>query len=481
MAILWFVLGTLFCFLALIVIRAVGFRPKRTPRPAAIAVDVDEYSAALRLQAMIQKKTVSNIDPSQVDQQEFESFRELLKGLYPAVHEKCRRERIGANGILYHWKGMHDEAPSVLMAHYDVVPAKEEAWQAPPFSGTIRDGELWGRGTLDTKCTLHGIMEAAEALCKEGFIPDQDLYFVFGGDEEVMGQDAPAIVEVLKQRGVKPAFVLDEGGAVVEGVFPGVKGQAAMIGIAEKGSVFLNIRAQGKGGHASAPPLKQSFVTLANAVRRLEKKPMPFRLTKPVLELFDIMGRHSTFAYRLIFANLWCFSPLLDLICRVSGGELNALVRTTCAYTRASGADAYNVLPPEVTAGVNLRLIGGETIEQVISRMERTIGDSNVRLCPVEDVKGEEASAVSKTHDAAWHRLDTAIRQTYPDALVVPYLMVAATDSRHFCPVSEHVFRFSGIPLTKEQRELVHNTDERIPVALLKDAISFFTRVIRMS
>ena len=480
MSIIWILPGLAACFLALLMVRAMGFRPKEGPRPETAAVDVDENAAAIRLQAMIQKRTVSNIDPAKVDQQEFAGFRELLADLYPAVHEKCSRERIGANGLLYHWEGKNGNAPSVLMAHYDVVPAKEE-WREPPFSGKIQDGELWGRGALDTKCTLHGIMEAAEALCREGFVPENDMYFAFGGDEEVMGQDAPAIAAELERRGVKPAFVLDEGGAMMEGVFPGVKRRAALVGIAEKGSVFLDIRARGRGGHASAPPAKQSLATLAKAIRRLEKKPMPFRLTKPVRELFDVVGRHSAFAYRLIFANLWCFWPLLNRICRMRGGELNALVRTTCAYTMASGADAYNVLPREVAVGVNLRLVGGETVEQVIRRMEKAIGDSNVRLCQVEGVKAEEASAVSKTDDAAWARLDTAIRQTYPDALVAPYLMVAATDSRHYCPVSEHVYRFSGIPLAKKQRKLIHNANERIPVALLKDSIGFFTRVIRMS
>ncbi len=478
MTILWILLGLLVCFVAVLVFRALGFTPKESPLPHVLPIAVDEASAAQHLQAMIRLRTISDMDMSKADQKEFTAFQELLPTLYPTVHEKCTLEKMGKNGLLYTWKGKSSEAPSVFMAHYDVVPVVEEEWKEPPFSGMIKDGELWGRGTLDTKGTLHAILEAAELLLKEGFVPENDLYFAFGGDEEVMGKDAPAIVEELEKRGVRPAFVLDEGGAIVENVFPGVKQSAAMVGIGEKGSVFMDITATGKGGHASAPPAKQSLATLARAIDRLAQEPMPFVLTKPAKEMFNVMGRHSSFVFKLIFANLWCFAPLLDFICRRSGGELNALVRTTCAFTRARAAEAYNVLPTSATAGVNLRLICGDTLEAVQERMERVIGDPQVTLT-VRD--GIGASSISETYDEAWNRLDSAIRQTYPDALVSPYLMLAASDSRHYCKISNHVLRFSGMRLSKEQRGLIHNANERIPLSYLKTNISFFARVMKMS
>lgn len=474
---LWIVLGLLACFLAVLAFRALRFTPKQNPLPEAVPVTADVEAATRRFQALIQKKTISFVDRSKMDEAEFEAFRELLPSLYPKLHALCPREIIGRGGMLYTWKGKSSAAPSVLMAHYDVVPVKEEEWREPPFSAALKDGEVWGRGTLDTKCTLHGVLEAAEALIQEGFQPENDIYLAFGGDEEVMGDDAPSIVRALQERGIKPTFVLDEGGAIVQGVFPGVKQSAALIGIAEKGSVSMEVTATGKGGHASTPPIRQSLTVLARAVQRLQK-PMPFILTKPAKELFDVMGRHSSFAFRLIFANLWCFAPLLNLICKKSGGEMNALVRTTCAFTMARGAEAFNVLPTQATVGVNLRLIPGETMEQVKSRMERTVADQNVTFTIRQ---GQNPSAISKTYDEAWMRLDTAIRQTYPQALVAPYLMVAASDSRHYCQISENVYRFGGMPLSKEQRGLIHNADERIPVALLGDTIAFFIRLIRLS
>ena len=478
MSAIWIILSLFVAWMAVLLIRAVRFTEAIAPTPAVDDIPVDEAEAAGRLQAMIQKRTVSHVDTQKIDQKEFDAFQELLPTLYPVIHGHCKRERIGKNGLLYTWKGKSSAAPSVLMAHYDVVPVNEKEWQEPPFSGIIKDGEIWGRGALDTKCTLHGILEAAELLLKKGFSPANDIYFAFGGDEEIMGDDAPSIVAELQRRGIKPSFVLDEGGAIVKNVFPGVKQSAAVVGIAEKGSAFVDICAVGKGGHASAPPTQQSMDTLAKAIRRLQKKPMPFTLTKPARELFEVMGRQSTFAFKLIFANLWCFKPLLNLVCKKSGGELNALVRTTCAFTMASAAEAYNILPKEAVAGVNLRIICGETLKQVVARMEKTIGDENVTL---RVQQGVEPSAISKTHDEAWNRLDTAIRQTYPEVLVTPYLMVAASDSRHYCQISEHVFRFCGIPLSKEQLGLIHNANERIPVALLKDAIGFFARVMQLS
>lgn len=475
---LWIALGVLACFGLVLVVRAVRFVPGAEVKPNTQPISVNLQAAVEHLQAMVRLKTVSSLNPEEVDQEAFSQFKALLPTLYPKVHAVCTREEIGAHGLLYTWKGKSSAAPSVLMAHYDVVPAQEDQWTHPPFAAVVENEELWGRGTLDTKNTLLGIMEAAELLATQGFVPENDLYFAFGGDEEIMGQDAPDIVSQLEKRGVHPAFVLDEGGAVVEGVFPGVRRSTAVVGIAEKGSLMLDIRAQGVGGHASAPPVRQSLVMLARAVNRLQKKPMPFTLTKPAKEMFDVMGRHSTFLYRLIFANLWCFAPLLDMICKKSGGELNALVRTTCAFTRAQGASAYNVLPQEATLGMNLRIISGETTQQVQERIKAVIADEGITL---DVIQGQNPSTISSTFDAPWNRLEAAIRETYPQALVAPYLMLAASDSRHYGRISDHVYRFSGLPLTKEQRGLIHNADERIPLALLEDLVGFFVRVLQKS
>ncbi len=475
MMVLWILVALLAAFVAVLLMRAAAFKPAAKPAVAKADYPVDEAAATVRLQELIRFRTISHMEEAREDAEEFTKLQNYLTTAYPHVTAACPRDILGRRGILYRWQGKSNEKPSVLMAHYDVVPVEENQWQEPPFSGTIKDGELWGRGTLDTKGTIHGILEAAELLIARGFVPENDVYFAFGGDEEIFGGDAPAIVAELQKRGIQPAFVLDEGGAIVENVFPGVKKPAAVIGIAEKGAICVDVTAKGKGGHASAPPAKQAMGRLGRALSRLEAKPMPFTLTKPALEMFDVMGRESTFLYKLIFANLWCFAPVLNLICRLSGGELNALVRTTCALTMAQGSKAYNVLPTQATAGVNLRLICGDTIENAMSRMEKIIGDDSITL---KYISGENASRISETGDEAWNRLDEAISAAYPGVIVSPYLMLAGSDSRHYSKFCDHVFRFSGMPLTKEQRGLIHNANERIPVALIKGTVTFFAAVL---
>lgn len=463
-------------FLAVLLVRALRFVPPKAQAGSPEDIPADTEALAGRLQAMLRIPTVSRQEAGMADRAQFQRFRELLKELYPAVFAACGYEEIGQNGILLRLPGEKQDSPSVLMAHYDVVPAEGQTWSVPPFEGLIRDGEVWGRGALDTKCSLLCILEALETLLKAGFKPGRDLYLSFGGDEECLGSDAAAIAETLQARGIKPGFVLDEGGAVVSRVFPGVSKRAALIGIAEKGSAFLDLAAPGHGGHASAPPARQAVGALASALQKIRKKPLPFTLTTPAKLLFDTLGRHSNFLYRLIFANLWCFAPLLDAICKARGGELNALVRTTAALTRLSGSEAYNVLPMEAKAGINLRLISGDSIAEASKKLEAIIADKDLAL---RLVKGSEPSPVSPAAGEPWERLKRAILGTYPDAVVSPYLMVAASDSRHFCKVSDHVYRFSGFALSREQLAMIHGPDERVSLKQLGEGFAFFTRVIR--
>ncbi|MGI6315949.1 MAG: M20 family peptidase [Christensenellales bacterium] len=472
---IWILPGLLSLWLLVVIVRALLFRPRPKKPVMGSVFPVEEEAAVQRLAEMLRFRTVSYADREKEDPAQFTAFREYLRQAYPSLTAACGCPQPAGRGILYRWKGKSDASPTVLMAHYDVVPVVEEDWQLPPFSGVIQDDALWGRGALDTKGTLHGIMEAAEMLLKQGFVPENDIYLAFGGDEEVFGTDAQDIIRLLESRDVKPAFVLDEGGAIVEKVFPGVHVPAAVIGTAEKGSISLELTAGGKGGHASAPPPKQAVGQLGRALYRLQTHPLPFRLSAPVKELFDTLGRESTFLYRLIFGNLWCFQPLLNLICSLSGGELNALVRTTCALTMLKGSDAVNVLPAAARARINLRLICGDSPEAAVRQVERIIADPSVS---VRMLSGHKASAISLTGDALWQRLADSVSAVYPDTLVSPYLMVAGSDSRHYSEICSHVYRFSGMPLTKEERGLIHNANERIRVSQIPRTIRFYAELI---
>ena len=427
--------------------------------------------AVRALSLAIMQPTVSGGNPAP-----FRRLHTLLRQLFPRLFTHASCEMIDEISLLIHLPGRQSARPMVFLSHMDVVDAGDEShWTHAPFGGEIDGGYIYGRGAADMKGHMIALLTAAEDLLDEGWNPAGDIYFAFSSDEEQRGGSMEKIACILRDRGIKPAFVLDEGGAIVENVFPGVKKPAAVIGIAEKGAICVDVIAKGKGGHASAPPASQAMGRLGRALHRLETKAMPFTLTKPALEMFDVMGRESTFLFKLIFANLWCFGPVLNLICKKSGGELNALVRTTCALTMAQGSKAYNVLPTQVTAGVNLRLICGDTIEDAMARMGKIIDDDSISL---EFVSGENASRISQTGDEAWNRLDEAISAAYPGVIVSPYLMLAGSDSRHYSKICDHVFRFSGMPLSKEQRGLIHNANERIPLSLIKGTVTFFAAVL---
>lgn len=473
----WIVLAAAAVWLAAVLIRAVRFTPKAEQAPAEAPVELDGEKIVRDMQDMIRCRTVSHMDEELTDWAEFEKFQALLRERFPLVHEKCALQKLGKTGLLYRLPGLASNQVSVCMAHYDVVPVNEAGWSKPAFDGILEDGVLWGRGTLDTKGTVCGIFEALEQLLSQGYVPKQDLYLSLSGDEETSGDSCPAIVRWFEEQGIRPALVVDEGGAVVDHVFPGVPGQCALIGISEKGGVDMEFSMDSQGGHASTPPPRQLLGHLSRAVLQIEKSPFPSQLTKPTRELFDTLGRHSTFLYRVIFANLWCFKPVVDLISKVSGGEFNAMMRTTVAITRFAGSDAYNVMPPKASFGVNIRLLGEDTMDTAMAYLKRVIKNEKIR---VRVVDGMNPSPCSDTDCAAWKTLKTAVRQTWPEAIVSPYLMMACSDSRHYNRITDRVYRFSAMHLSKQERASIHGNDERVPVETLVKTAAFYVRLMKL-
>ena len=463
-------------FLEVVLIRTLRFKPKPQPEINPEPVDFDRQAAIDALQKLVQCKTISSNDPGKEDNAEFEKLIELLPFLYPRVFAACSMDRLPDRALLFRWPGKAHDAPAVMMSHYDVVPVDEEGWEKPPFAGIIEDGILWGRGTLDTKATFNGILSAANYLIGKGFVPEQDVYFAFSGGEEVNGKGAPNIVDWFEQRGINLALVVDEGGAVVEKVFPGVTIPCGLIGIAEKGMINAQFHTVSGGGHASAPKPNSPIPTLANACLKLEKHPFPSHMEGPAALMFDMLGRHSSFLYRMIFANLWCFSWAIDLLGRLSGGEINAILRTTVAFTQMEGSSARNVIPPEARIVANMRLNPSDSVESTLEYLRKTVNNPKVEISALES---SEPSRVSRVDCESWDKVAAAVAETWPGCIVSPYLMVQCSDSRHYGRISDRVYRFSAMDMTAQERATIHGHNERIRLESIGRAVEFYIRLMQ--
>lgn len=464
-------------FLAIIIIRTLRFKPQRLEKALENEEVIDRDRVVENLCTLVRCKTVSYRDHSLEDDAEFEKLIASLPTLYPNVYKKCSLTRLPDRALLYKWKGKNDGEVSVVMAHYDVVPVNADAWEKPPFEAILEDGVIWGRGTLDTKVTFASILYAADKLIGEGFEPENDIYFAFSGGEEVNGKGASNIVDYFEANNITPSMVVDEGGAVVEGVFPGVSAPCGLIGIAEKGMMDVCYKSKSAGGHASAPKPHTPVGILSDACCKIENHPFKSHLSVPVAEMFDTLGRHSSFVYRMIFSNLWCFSPVLDMICKKSGGELNALMRTTVAFTQMEGSSASNVIPPEAKMVSNIRLNPFDTIDSGLEYLKKTVDNDAVEISVIH---GMNPSRISRTDCDGYEKVALAIRSTWKGTIVSPYLMVQCSDSRHWGRISDRVYRFSAMDLTSEERATIHGNNERIRIDALVRASEFYVRLMKM-
>ena len=473
---MWLIPVILVILIAVILIRTLRFVPEKQSASVPEAIQVDGDKATRDLAEMIKCKTISHRNSDEDDESEFLKFEKLLPELFPKVFATCSFEKVGNRGLLIRWQGKSPDAPSVFMSHYDVVSVEAADWQKPAFDGILEDGFLWGRGTLDTKGTLNGILQAAELLISEGFVPNNDVYFAFGGNEEVSGDGSYGIVQLFKQRGITPGLVLDEGGAVCTGVFPGVKKPIALIGTGEKGQLNIQYTVKGGGGHSSSPKANSPIIRLSRACLNVEKSSFKYTLSSPTAQLFNTAGRHSNFLYRMIFANQWIFGGVLGIYSKLAGGEFNAIVRTTTAFTQMSGSKGQNVIPAVATMVSNHRIIPGENVESVVAHVTKAVNDENVK---VSVINGVDPSVISRTDCEAYERVRSTVSETWQDTIVTPYLMVAGSDSRHWGEISDKVYRFSAMALSKEERGMIHGNDERIPVETIVRTVEFFARIMK--
>jgi carboxypeptidase PM20D1 len=434
---------------------------------------MNDDAAVAALQALVRIPTISDRDASKVDATAFDKLIDEMLDQFPLIHEQPELMRVDTHGLLFRWVGSNSANPVVLMAHLDVVPV-EGTWQHPAFGGDIVDGNIWGRGTLDDKGSLVAICAAVERLLGEGFVPAQDVWLSFGCNEETSGTAATLAVEELKRRGVEPWFVIDEGGAIASEAFPGVGAPIGVIGVTEKGVTSVELRVEGRGGHASTPAKLGPTARIARAITRIDNSPMAASVPEPTIELFRRMGRHAPLALRPLMVNAGRVKPLLTRALIAAGPEPAAMTRTTFAITTLSGSPALNVIAATAKAGVNIRIMVGDTVAGVLEHVRKVVNDDEVHIDVVEQ---NEPSLISPM-DEAFELIESTITEIFPDAVPAPYVMMAATDSRFFTAICPRVYRFAPFRMTKAQRESIHSYDEHIGVDAFLDGIRWYRRLI---
>ncbi|MGD9981569.1 MAG: M20/M25/M40 family metallo-hydrolase [Hyphomonadaceae bacterium] len=474
--------------LALLLLAAAGFIGFRTmsftapPPPAAVELPdaagyaIDESRAAMRLAEAIRFRTVSMVQETD-DRSQFEALHAWLQRTYPAFHAVAKRELVGELSLLYTWEGSDaGQPPIILLAHQDVVPVPDDTranWQVDPFGGTIQDGFVWGRGAIDDKGSLVALLEAAEFLAAQGKRPVRTIMFAFGHDEELGGDGGAVLMaSALAERGVHAWFVLDEGMAALER-HPLTGGPAAMIGISERGSGTLAVRAVGQPGHSSMPPPETAVSLVSEAVVRIHDMPIERSLEGgPALAMMRALAPELSFTNRMAVSNEWLFSPLLRQRMK-DDPAAQALLGTTIAPTMIEGGIRPNVLPGEATAMINFRIHPRDSAADLLRRARQQVADlEGVTVDWAEAPR--EASAISSTTSSSYALLAGLSREILPEAPVAPGLVLAGTDSRHYADVAENVYRFQPMIFSAEDLERPHGLNERISIENFAGMIRFY-------
>lgn len=447
---------------------------------------LDEVGATARLSEAVRLRTISARDDVSLNADQFRQLHAMLKNRFPKFHSALKREMVGDLSLLYTWEGSDPKAlPIMLLAHQDVVPiapGTEGDWQVGPFTGEIKDGFVWGRGSWDDKGNLMSQLEAVEMLLASGFKPQRTVYLAFGADEEVSGlRGAAKIAALLKERQVHLDFVLDEGLLVLDGILPGLPKPAALIGVAEKGYLSVVLKMAATPGHSSMPPKKGSsaIAMMSAALKRLDDEQLPSGLRGIAGDMFDTLAPEMSGFSRVALSNLWLFGPVVQK--QLEGAaSTNAILRTTTALTVVNAGNKENVLPGRAEATVNFRILPGDTKEQVMAHVRnqvtQAVGADKFELFALPGAV--DASKVAPTDSAQYRLLNTTIREVFPGVLVAPGLMVAATDSMHYGDISDHIFKFSPVRANAEDLKRFHGTNERLAVDNYLEAIRFYHQLL---
>lgn len=480
--ILLLVLGLLLLLAAAVAVNTTRQGSRQVTVAPAPPLALDTAAVADKLAGAIRFQTVPSQDDPAFNAGEFRKLHAFLEQRFPLVHAKLQREFVGGLSLLYTWPGSDaGSKPVMLMAHHDVAPiapGTEGKWEVPPFSGQVKDGYVWGRGAWDDKGNLVAQLEAIELLLASGFQPRQTVYVFSGADEEVAGQrGAKQAVKLLQERKVRLEFVIDEGLVLTEGVIPGLAAPAALVGVAEKGYTSIQLKVSAPPGHSSMPPPAGTTAVgqLTTALRRLEQEQFPAELKGVARELFGTLAPEMQGLQRVALSNLWLFGPLVESQL-AKGASTSAMMRTTTAVTIVNAGNKENVIPGVAEATVNFRILPGDTRASVMQHVRSKVGEG----FELKEWPGSvDPTPVTPTDSHAYRVLERTLRSLFPDTIVAPGLYIAGSDSQHFVPIADNIFRFSPVRARPEDLPRLHGTNERISVANLGELVRFYHQLLR--
>lgn len=471
------------------------FRSRQIQVDAVPKVAFDESAAVQRFAKGLQIPTIATSPAKLSNESPHYAFGDYLRNAFPALHAEPIRRYGGkefgdpANpSILFEWPGKQAELDAILlMSHFDVVPAvnrqqetEGDGWSVPPFSGKVDENFIWGRGAIDCKHGVFGILEAINHLLSAGYQPDRTIYVALGHDEEMGGAFGNGkIGRWMREQGKRLEVVLDEGGCIFT-EFPGLDRSVALVGVAEKGIVTIDLEVRLKAdamGHASMPPRDTAVSILSVAIQKIQNNPFPAELEGTTLDTLRFVGPEmSSWTSRVAMSNLWLTAPLVKrMLGKTPSG--NAMLRTTVAPTIFKVENENdNVLPQAAMATLNVRLMPGTTVQETLTRLNSVVSDDRVRVTAREPWK--EASAVSPIESDAFENIHTTIRQIYPDVVVAPFVLVGSTDTIHYSDLCNNIYRFIPARLSERDTKRFHGIDERIAKQDFLDIIRFYRQFI---
>ncbi|KAL4226044.1 hypothetical protein ACF0H5_014032 [Mactra antiquata] len=448
-------------------------------------IEAGHGSEALkRFQDAIRFRTVSTAI-SDYNTEELAKFVQYIVSAYPDLHSSSllQYEIVANYSLLYTVPGTDSSlTPYLLMAHLDVVPADPAAWEAEPFGADIINDFIYGRGTIDFKHGVMGILEALNFYVSNGKQPERSFYVAFGHDEEVSGLDgAQAISDLLWNRGVRKfEFILDEGLTLTNGIVLGLKEQVGLIGVAEKGSLNVELFVDGEPGHSSMPPKESTIGIMSGAIHRLEKNPHPSMLGYgPEKDTFEHLAPYMSLPYRVVMCNLWLFKPVMSWVLSWKLST-NAIIRTVSAVTMFKAGVKINVNSPNATAYINHRIHPAQTVQQVLEYDASVINDDRVKM-RVVDAMEPHPIASSGDEDFGYQTIKSSIRQIWNNTVVAPATMIGNTDTRHYLRMTSNVYRFSPTVMFPDDPKRFHGNNERISINNYEQAVNFYYHVIMNS